>query len=147
MIEARNLNKSFVTGSGKKAKRITAVHDVSLVAENGAITGLLGPNGAGKTTSLRIIATLVAPNAGQALVDGHDTVHDAMAARSALGVLSEARGLYNRLTARENIRYFGRLRGMSEPAIEAGILRLADTDRHDRTAQSKNRRFLARRAQ
>jgi sodium transport system ATP-binding protein len=126
MIEARNLNKSFTSGSGNKAKRVTAVQDVSLVARDGAITGLLGPNGAGKTTSLRIIATLVKPDSGQALVDGHDTVSDAMAARRALGVLSEARGLYNRLTARENIRYFGRLRGMSDAAIEAGIVRLAE---------------------
>ena len=126
MIEARNLNKSFTSGSGKTAKRITAVHDVSLLARDGAITGLLGPNGAGKTTSLRIIATLVAPDSGQALVDGHDSVLEAMAARSALGVLSEARGLYNRLTARENIRYFGRLRGMSDAAIELGISRLSE---------------------
>ncbi len=125
MIEARNLNKSFISGKGKTAKRITAVHDVSLIAQDGAITGLLGPNGAGKTTSLRIIATLVAPDQGQALVDGHDSVTDAMAARKVLGVLSEARGLYNRLTARENIRYFGRLRGMGDEAIDAGIGRLA----------------------
>ena len=126
MIEARNLNKSFTSGSGSKAKRVTAVHDVSLVAQDGAITGLLGPNGAGKTTSLRIIATLVKPDGGQALVDGHDSVNDAMAARRSLGVLSEARGLYNRLTARENIRYFGRLRGMSDAAIETSICRLAE---------------------
>jgi sodium transport system ATP-binding protein len=126
MIEARNLNKSFTSGKGKSAKRVTAVHDVSLIARDGAITGLLGPNGAGKTTSLRIIATLVTPDQGQALVDGHDTILDAMAARKVLGVLSEARGLYNRLTARENIRYFGRLRDMTDDAIDAGIGRLAE---------------------
>jgi sodium transport system ATP-binding protein len=131
MIEAEELAKSFVTKTDGKsrsrvARRVDAVRGVSFVADDGAITGLLGPNGAGKTTTLRMIATLVLPDAGRARVDGHDSAVDPVAVRERLGVLSDARGLYVRLTARENIRYYGRLRGMSDDAIDVAIDRLAD---------------------
>jgi sodium transport system ATP-binding protein len=118
MIEARGLAKRF--------GGVDAVRDVSFVAPDGAITGLLGPNGAGKTTTLRMISTLVAPSRGVALVDGIDAAADALRARARIGMLSDARGLYGRLTARENIAYYGELRGLSPDAIEAAIARLAD---------------------
>ena len=86
----------------------------SAVAADGCITGLLGPNGAGKTTTLRMVAGLVQPDAGQVRVDGIDVATQRAAALARMGVLSDARGLYPRLTARENIVYYGRLHGMSE---------------------------------
>ena len=118
MIEARALSKSF--------NAVEAVRDVSFVAPDGHIMGLLGPNGAGKTTTLRMVSTLVRPTRGSALVDGLDVTRDALAVRARLGVLSDARGLYARLTARENIAYYAALRSMPGAAIEAGIERLAD---------------------
>ena len=118
MIRARELAKRFGD--------IHAVRQVTFTAPDGAITGLLGPNGAGKTTTLRMIATLVQPSLGSALVDGIDVATDPLAARARLGVLSDARGIYARLTARENIAYYGRLRGMAGAALDAAITRLAD---------------------
>jgi sodium transport system ATP-binding protein len=110
MIEVRNLHKAFGD--------VRAVNGVSFTARDGEITGLLGPNGAGKTTTLRMLYTLMKPDAGQVLVDGVDAYEDALAVRRRLGVLPDARGLYKRLTAAENIDYFGRLHGM-EPALLA----------------------------
>ena len=118
MIEAAGLGKQF--------DAVTAVSDVSFTAPDGHITGLLGPNGAGKTTTLRMISTLVRPTRGIARVDGIDVTREPLAVRARLGVLSDARGLYVRLTARENIAYYGALRAMAPAAIEAGIARLAE---------------------
>jgi sodium transport system ATP-binding protein len=117
MIEVVQLAKSFVAGSGRRRMRVPAVVDVSFRARDGAITALLGPNGAGKTTTLRVLATLMRPDAGQARLGGVDVTQDPQAVRARTGVLSDARGLYVRLTARENIDYYARLR--SVPAAEA----------------------------
>lgn len=106
MIEASNLRKSF--------GQVVAVDGVSFRAPDGQITGLLGPNGSGKTTTLRMLYALVRPDSGTARVDGHDVTSDPQAALKKLGVLPDARGLYERLTARENLEYFGRLHGMAE---------------------------------
>ncbi len=113
MIEVRQLAKRFTQGSGRKARSVQAVAGVEFTAADGCITGLLGPNGAGKTTTLRIVAALIAPDAGQVLVDGIDVALRPAAALARMGVLSDARGLYPRLTARENIVYYGRLQGLS----------------------------------
>jgi sodium transport system ATP-binding protein len=110
----------------KRFGEIRAVVDVSFIAENGRITGLLGPNGAGKTTTLRMISTLVEPSAGSARVDDCDVRAQPLAARARLGMLTDARGLYTRLTARENIAYYGELRGMSRAALAASLARLAE---------------------
>ncbi len=117
MIKVEDLAKRFGP--------IEAVRDVSFTAPDGSITGLLGPNGAGKTTTLRMIATLVKPSHGTARVDGIDGAADPLAVRARIGVLSDARGLYVRLTARENIAYYGALRGMDAGAIERSIDALA----------------------
>jgi sodium transport system ATP-binding protein len=106
---------------------VRAVDGVSFAAPDGAITGLLGPNGAGKTTVLRMLATLVVPDAGQASVGGADVVRERAAVRRSIGVLSDARGMYPRLTARENIRYYGKLHGMGGVALDARIDALLDT--------------------
>ena len=116
MIVAEHLRKTF-PGKGKKAAPVIAVDDVSFTAHDGQITGLLGPNGAGKTTTMRMLYTLMQPEAGRVLVDGIDVGRDANAVRRSLGVLPDARGVYKRLTARENIAYFGELHGMSATQI------------------------------
>ncbi len=113
MIEVRDLRKAF----GK----VQAVDGIGFTARDGAITGLLGPNGAGKTTTLRMLYTLMRPDAGSIAVDGIDALRDTLAARRHLGVLPDARGLYKRLTARENIAYFARLHGLSGAALRTRI--------------------------
>ena len=113
MIEVHDLHKSFATKTGP----VRAVQGVSFSARDGEITGLLGPNGAGKTTTLRMLYTLMTPDAGTVKVDGVDAAQDAEGVRRRLGVLPDARGVYKRLSARENIAYFGRLHGMSDADI------------------------------
>jgi sodium transport system ATP-binding protein len=115
-----------VEGLAKQFGAVRAVRDVSFTAADGRVTGLLGPNGAGKTTTLRMISTLVKPSAGAVRVDGIDAATQPLAVRARTGVLAEARGLYARLTARENIAYYGELHGLSRPAIAASIARLAE---------------------
>jgi sodium transport system ATP-binding protein len=90
---------------------------VGFTARDGEITGLLGPNGAGKTTTLRMLYTLMAPDQGSVRVDGLDLRTQATHARGRLGVLPDARGVYKRLTARENVAYFGRLHGLDDATI------------------------------
>ncbi|QOW19526.1 ATP-binding cassette domain-containing protein [Lysobacter ciconiae] len=113
MITAENLHKGFKTKSGT----VKAVDGVDFTALDGQITGLLGPNGAGKTTTLRMLYTLMKPDAGAITVDGIDAAADPAAVRQVLGVLPDARGVYKRLTARENIAYFGQLHGLSAATI------------------------------
>lgn len=119
MIEVKDLRKHFGA--------VKAVDGVSFKARDGEITGLLGPNGAGKTTTLRMLYTLMTPDQGQVLVDGIDVARDAQAVRRQLGVLPDARGLYKRLTARENIEYFARLQGMDEALIRTRRDKLIET--------------------
>ena len=125
MIEVEQLAKRFAHGRGKQAREVRAVDGVSWRADDGRITGLLGPNGAGKTTTLRMVAALIAPDAGRVRVDGIDVAAEPMAALARMGVLSDARGLYPRLTARENIVYYGRLHGLSDTAASARADHLA----------------------
>jgi len=118
MIEVKNLHKAFGA--------VKAVDGVSFTARDGQITGLLGPNGAGKTTTLRMLYTLMQPDSGQVLVDAMDAARDPVAVRRVLGVLPDARGLYKRLTARENIEYFARLHGIEDATMHARRDALAD---------------------
>jgi sodium transport system ATP-binding protein len=121
VIEVQGLAKSFAA----RGTMVRAVDGVSFAAHDGEITGLLGPNGAGKTTTLRMLYTLMRPDAGRVLVDGLDAAQEPGAVRRRLGVLPDARGLYKRLTARENVAYFGRLHGLDEAVIAAQTARLA----------------------
>ena len=123
MIDVDNLHKSFKTKTGV----VRAVQGVSFSARDGEITGLLGPNGAGKTTTLRMLYTLMAPDQGAVRVDGFDAHRDATEVRRRLGVLPDARGVYKRLTARENIRYFGELHGLDSATIDARTEAMAKT--------------------
>ncbi|WP_395679971.1 ATP-binding cassette domain-containing protein [Dokdonella sp.] len=118
MIEVTDLHKQF--GS------VRAVDNVSFTARDGEITGLLGPNGAGKTTTLRMLYTLMRPDRGSVRVDGIDAAADPLAVRRRLGVLPDARGLYKRLSARENIDYFGRLQGLDAATRARRIAQLSD---------------------
>jgi sodium transport system ATP-binding protein len=130
MIEAFGLSKRF--GS------IEAARDVSFVAHDGQITGLLGANGAGKSTCFRMLYGVLTPDSGRACIDGLDILGATSEARAHLGVLPHAAGLYNNLTARENIQYFGSLYGMSRQLLKAR------TDELVRSLGMEN--FIGRRA-
>jgi sodium transport system ATP-binding protein len=139
MIEVSGLAKSFVVAEtgrrgglaalvprrGRGRRVVHAVRDVSLHADDGRITGLLGPNGAGKTTTLRMLAGLLTPDAGRLSVDGIDVVERPREVLARMGMLSDSRGLYPRLTARENIVYYGTLQGMTREAADARAVELA----------------------
>ena len=118
MIQVDNLYKQFVQPARFRVPAVTvhALSDLSFSARNGEITGLLGANGAGKTTSLRIMSGMLEADGGRVLVDGIDVRQNPRQALSRMGCLSDARGLYPRLTARENIIYYGRLQGLSQGA-------------------------------
>jgi len=118
MIEVRGLRKSF--------NQIEVLRGIDFSARNGEITGLIGPNGAGKTTTLRMLYTVLRPDDGQALVDGHDASVERLTVQRRIGVLPDNRGLYPRLTAREHVRYFGRLHGLAGPELEGRIDRLVE---------------------
>ncbi len=113
MIELAGVRKSFGP--------VTALAGVSFAAGDGRITGILGPNGAGKTTALRILSGVLAADGGVATVDGVDVARSPLEAQRRLGVLPSGRGLYPRLTAREHVRYFGRLQGLEGAALERRI--------------------------
>jgi sodium transport system ATP-binding protein len=106
-----------VEGLERRFGAVRAVDGVGFEAGDGRITGLLGPNGAGKSTTLRILYTVLRPDAGRAEVDGIDVVGDPLATRRQIGVLPHGAGIYPQLTARENIAYFGRLHGLAGPAL------------------------------
>ena len=119
MILVQALKKTF--------QSVNALDGVDFEAKDGEITGLIGPNGAGKTTAFRVIYTVMRPDSGAALVDGFDTVQDRREVQRRIGVLPDARGLYPRLTAREHVRYYGRLHGLGGRELETRIDRLIDT--------------------
>lgn len=123
MIEAKHLTKIF---RDKKRGEIRAVDGISFRAEPGRIYGLLGANGAGKTTTLRLLATLLRPTSGSAIVAGFDVEREPEKVRANVGFLAASTALYGRLTAREMIAYFGRLNGLSGADLQARIKRLAD---------------------
>lgn len=119
MITVKNLKKSF----GK----VEAVRGISFEVRDGEITGLLGPNGAGKTTTLRMLYSLLPPDEGEIRIDGLDPTRDAMAIKRTLGVVPDSRGLYTRMSARENIAYYGKLHGMPAADIDSRIEELVST--------------------
>jgi len=119
MIKVSNLHKSF----GK----VKAVRGISFEVRDGEITGLLGPNGAGKTTTLRMLYSLLPPDEGEIRIDGLDPTRDAMAIKHTLGVVPDSRGLYTRMSARENIAYYGKLHGMTNKDINTRVEELVKT--------------------
>jgi sodium transport system ATP-binding protein len=119
MITVRGVQKSF--------GEVKALRGISFDAHDGEITGLLGPNGAGKTTTLRMLYSLLPPDSGEIRIDGLDPTRDAMAIKRTLGVVPDSRGLYKRLTSRENIAYYGELHGMSRKQLAQRIDELVET--------------------
>ncbi len=118
MIEVKDVSKRFID----KKRHVTALNHVSFTVEKGQIVGLLGENGAGKTTLLRAIATLLSIDEGNILVDGYDTVKNPEKIKTKMGVLFGGEtGLYDRLTARENLKYFAALYGMSKHETKVRI--------------------------
>jgi sodium transport system ATP-binding protein len=113
MIEVDGISKSFGA--------VRALDGVGFTAKDGRITGLLGPNGAGKSTCLRILSTVIGADAGTARVGGIDLAHSPLPARRLLGVLPHSSGLYQQLTGRENIEYYGRLHGIAEDRLAARV--------------------------
>ena len=133
MIEAQRLEKHFGA--------VTAVREVSLRALDGRITGLLGPNGAGKSTTLRMLYTVLAPDRGDALIDGCSVMREPLAARARLGVLPHGAGIYPNLTARENILYFGALQGLKRAARRARAAELVELLEMEEFADRRARGF------
>jgi ABC-2 type transport system ATP-binding protein len=121
-VEARDLRRIFRTSGGLRrssASDVEAVKGISFHIERGELFGLLGPNGAGKTTTIKMLITLLLPTSGTASVAGHDVVKDVREVRRRIGyVFGGDRGLYERLNARDNLRYFGELYGVP-PALQA----------------------------
>ncbi|MDQ2689854.1 MAG: ABC transporter ATP-binding protein, partial [Chloroflexota bacterium] len=113
MIEALGLGKSF--------RSLTAVHDLSFTVGDGEIFGILGPNGAGKTTSIRMLTGLIAPSAGTARVNGLQLGADSQRIRAITGILTESPGLHDKLTARQNLGYYGRLYGLRGAALRRAV--------------------------
>ncbi len=118
MIEARGLTKTF---QDKKRGEIRAVNGVSFTCKPGQIYGLLGANGAGKTTALRMLATILEPTDGTAIICGHDVIDEPEKVRANVGFLSTATALYPRLTAQELVEYFGHLNGLDEATLKKRI--------------------------
>ena len=131
MIEVEDVHKAFGT--------VRAVRGISFAAPDGRITGLLGPNGAGKSTTLRILYTVIRPDAGSARIDGVDVADKPLAARRRIGTLPHGAGLYPNLTARENISYYARLCGLDKRAAEERVADMIDlleiTDFADRRSK------------
>ncbi|MEM7502740.1 MAG: ATP-binding cassette domain-containing protein [Pseudomonadota bacterium] len=118
MIRVNGLHKSFGA--------VKAVRGVGFDAPDGRITGLLGPNGAGKSTTLRVLYTVLTPDSGSAEIDGVDVVKKPLAARQRIGTLPHGAGLYPRLSARENIRYYAELYGIPVQDIDERVQRVID---------------------
>jgi len=118
MIEVKNLTKSFEKARGESVR---ALDGVSLSCRPGEVFGIIGPNGAGKTTLLRVLSTLILPTSGTATIAGHDILTDADAVRESIGFVSPSHGLYDTMTVRENVRYFGLLSGVPKQDIDAVI--------------------------
>jgi len=113
MIEVEGLRKSFGD--------VRAAWDIGFHVPAGTVFGLLGPNGAGKTTTLRVLATLIRPDGGDARVAGYDVLRQSEEVRARIGVVNGGMGLYDRLTGRETLHWFGGLYGMDASTIDARI--------------------------
>lgn len=148
MLVVRGLSKSFRTAS---RGLVQAVDRISFEVRPGEIYALLGPNGAGKTTTLRMVSTLVAPDAGELLLDGVDARRDPVGARQRMAYVPAEAGLPERMTPREVVVTFARIQGVAAPAAAAdallarlGASAYADTPCGDLSTGMKRRVVLAR---
>ena len=123
MIQIENLVKSF--------DDVKAVDGLTLEAQDGRITGLLGPNGAGKTTALRTVYGLMKADSGRVTIDGIDVQKNMLDAMRRVGIFPDAVGLYDRLTMREHLRFYGEMHGLRGAALDAAIERTRETFKTD----------------
>ena len=130
VIEVQDLRRTYQTRAGilkRTAKEVEAVRGVSFSVEKGELFGLLGPNGAGKTTTIKMLITLLLPTSGSARVLGRDVVEDPRAVRRRVGyVFGGDRGLYERLSGLDNLRYFAELYGVPAREQKARIAELLE---------------------
>ncbi|WP_171075199.1 ATP-binding cassette domain-containing protein [Nonomuraea basaltis] len=148
MIEARELRKTFTTRSRKGTQTVEAVRGVDLQVEKGEIFGVLGPNGAGKTTTIRMLATLITPDAGAATIAGHDLLKEPAAVRRELGYVSQAGGVEDTTSARAQIMMAAKIHAMADPKqATADVLERFDltelADRPGRTLSGGQKRRVA----
>ena len=112
VISMEKVNKAFLPG-------VRVIDDLSFSVQKGEIVGILGPNGAGKTTTIRLLNGVIYPDAGRICVAGFDPVTAGDEIRKRCGVLTESAGLYEHMTARENLLFFAELYGVAEPVRQA----------------------------
>ena len=147
-IEVQNLRRVFRTTLGvfkRSTKEVVAVDDVSFDVASGELFGLLGPNGAGKTTSVKMLTTLLIPTEGSARILGHDVVKEAEAIRPRIGfIFGGERGLYWRLSAIDNLRYFATLYQLDPEVTKKRIPYLLESGRVERSGPRESRRLFAR---
>jgi ABC-2 type transport system ATP-binding protein len=116
IIQIRDLKKQYNPPDG-----VLAVRDVDLEIEEGEVYSLLGPNGAGKTTTISMISGLLTPSSGEAIIAGHNIVTNPMAAKSVIGVVPQEIALYPRLSARQNLDFFGQLYGLGGKTLRMAV--------------------------
>ncbi|HJP71562.1 MAG TPA: ABC transporter ATP-binding protein [Candidatus Limnocylindria bacterium] len=109
------------TGLEKRFRALTAVHELSFSVGDGEIFGILGPNGAGKTTTVRMLSGLIAPSDGTAQINGMELGPDSQRIRAITGILTESPGLHDKLTARQNLGYYGRLYGLRGASLRRAV--------------------------
>src|SRR6187399_3502832 len=130
VVEAKDLRRTYKTSTGvfrRQGLEVEAVRGVSFAIEKGELFGLLGPNGAGKTTTIKMLITLLIPTSGSARVLGHDVVKDAREVRKRIGyVFGGERGVYERLSGYDNLRYFAELYGVPAKIQKARIEELLE---------------------
>ena len=133
----------LVEGLTKSFGEVRALRGIDLSVPRGTVLGVLGPNGAGKTTMVRILTTLLLPDGGRAVVEGHDVVREAAAVRRSIGLSGQSAAIQEELTGRENLEIVGRLYHLRWPAARSRAAELLEqfglTDAADRAARSRRR--------
>src|SRR5688572_7767309 len=126
MIETRGLRKSFTSRQGREKKTVEAVRGVDLAVTEGEIFGFLGPNGAGKTTTLRMLATLIQPDGGEATIAGADLLSDPGEVRRRIGYVAQGGSTWDDSTAREELILQGRMYGLDKATASTRAAKALD---------------------
>src|SRR3982751_3847867 len=141
MIETRGLRKSFMSRQGREKKTVEAVRGVDLDVAEGEIFGFLGPNGAGKTTTLRILATLIEPDGGDATIAGADLRSDPGQVRRRIGYVAQGGSTWDDSTAREELVLQARLYGASKSDARERAQRVLDAIQLSEDADRKGKTY------
>ena len=132
----------LVEGLTKSFGDVHALRGIDLSVPRGTVFGVLGPNGAGKTTAVRILTTLLLPDGGRAIVEGHDVVREASAVRRTIGLAGQSAAIQEELTGRENLEIIGRLYHLSWPRARSRAARVAGTVRPGRCCRPGRQELL-----